>query len=296
MTENFDVDCDFDFSLPVQASAPQQTQQQQKQTKAQQAKEQTQLLKEIKNTASKLSPEDVKKKTELILRITQYEKSSFGEQLKAFGFTFGKALRNLSIDELEEQLLEMQTTLTSDPNSSMVSMCVNGFVGVAENLTQFPAIKQKCNLLGWGASLNANPEFGRTVELLSLQHGGFGNMSPEMKLLFIMSMSGYSVACENIRLDMARQALAQEEAKLKQQQQQQAQPQNTDQFDPSQEITDEMVIDEQKEEVEPPILFEINKSVETEVETKIEDTKTKDEPKPDEIKDDGKKFKLRLKK
>lgn len=206
--ENLNIESDFDFSESVQKEPM---------TAKESKVIEKQVLKEMHQTAKRLSPEEIAEKQKLILKIGRYEKSKhYGEQLKSLGFSFGKSLQSKSIDELKDQLVEMKVSLSSDPNSNMIYTGLTLATGFAEQLTQNPKIKEKVDLMGWTQNLKSNPEFEKVVELLSLEYESLSSLSPEARLMLIMCTSGITVAATNSHISQIRK-MQQEAQKAKEQ-------------------------------------------------------------------------------
>jgi hypothetical protein len=207
MAENFEIASDFNFTDSAQVEAKPMT-----------AKEgklvERQVYKEMASTTKRQSAEEIAQKQKLILKIGRYEKSKhYGEQLKSLGFCFGKSLQSKSMEELEEQLVQMKVSLNNDPNSNMIATGLFLATGFAEQVTQNPKIKDKCDLQGWTANLRSNPEFEKIVDLLSLEYESLSTLSPETRLLLILATSGISVCATNVHISQIRKAQA-EQAKI----------------------------------------------------------------------------------
>lgn len=168
-----------------------------KQTKASMAKELNQTLKEMKKADSRLSNEEIKKKQQLLIQIHKYETSSFGDELKKYGFTFGSGLKSKTIEELEDLLTEIRTTLNSSSDSSILVQGVKMSVGIAEQATQRPSIKPHFDLLGLSQELNSNPEFDKALELVNLEYNLLSEVSPMNRLGLVLVASAGKVYAKN---------------------------------------------------------------------------------------------------
>jgi hypothetical protein len=168
-----------------------------------------QVHREMATSSQRLTAEEIAVKQKLILKIGRYEKSKhYGEQLRSLGFTFGKALQSRSQEELEDQLVQMKASLNSDPNSNLIGTGIFMVTGFAEQMSQNPKIKEKCDLQGWSSNLKANVEFEKIVDLLSLEYESLSSLSPEVRLLLILATSGITVAATNAHISTIRKLQA----------------------------------------------------------------------------------------
>lgn len=205
--ESLEISSDFNFAESAQPQAQPRTAKEEKQIEKV-------VFKEMASSTKRLSAEEIAQKQKLILKIGRYEKSKhYGEQLKSLGFTFGKSLQSKSLEELEDQIVQMKVSLNNDPNSNMIGTGIFMATGFAEQMTQNPKVKERCDLQGWTASLKSNPDFEKIVDLLSLEYESLSTLSPEVRLLLILATSGISVAATNAHISKIRKLQA-EQAKV----------------------------------------------------------------------------------
>jgi hypothetical protein len=172
-------------------------------------------IKEVKEytESKKASPEEVVERQSLLLKLNRYATSNrFSEYLKDMGFDLhAKTLAKKSRDELDELMIEVQTTVNAKSSSNIFLQATVLGANVLEGVTQNPNIKPRIDLSGFTASINEDQELLDAIEAVALEYGSLCMMTPPMKMMYCLLANGARVSAINkvkaqIALQFQRQA------------------------------------------------------------------------------------------
>jgi hypothetical protein len=157
--------------------------------------------KEVKDFVEnkKSSPEEIVERQTLLLKLNRYATSNrFSEYLKDMGFDLhAKALSKKSKDELEELMIEIQTTVNAKSSSNIFLQGTLLGANVLENITQNPNIKPKLDLAGFSASIAEDQDLLDAIEAVALEYGSLCMMSPPVKVMYCLLANGARVSATN---------------------------------------------------------------------------------------------------
>ena len=142
------------------------------------------LLKKIGN---RMTEEEIKKKTELIIQISRFRDSSrFASFLTSLGFNLAPThLKSLDISELEDLLIELKNSIQNKNGSKVLDEGYFMVLGMLETVSKHPRFNQYCDLQGLSSNARQSDELLDTLECLNLMYCDLGSLSPEKKLLFL---------------------------------------------------------------------------------------------------------------
>ena len=141
----------------------------------------------LKKIGNRLSPEEIKRKSELIIQISRFRDSSrFSNFLNGLGFNLSPThLKTMEISELEDLITELKSSIQNKNGSKVLDEAYFMVLGMAENISKHPKFKNYLDLNGLSQNARQSDELLDTLECLSLMYGDLGSLSPEKKLLFL---------------------------------------------------------------------------------------------------------------
>lgn len=141
----------------------------------------------LKKIGNRLSPEEIKRKSELIIQISRFRDSSrFSNFLNSLGFNLNPThLKTLDISELEDLIVELKSAIQNKNGSKVLDEAYFMVLGMCENISKHPKFKNYLDLNGLSQNARQSDELLDTLECLSLMYGDLGSLTPEKKLLFL---------------------------------------------------------------------------------------------------------------
>ena len=129
-----------------------------------------------------------KEKLVLIKKCQSY-KIMFKNELKTF-----KIKKNATAEELNNAIDEMQNIIECTSTDEFITEGILQSLKLVEGVT---ANYKNYNLSGLSDMLKLNPEFKSLCKQLYLKYGSFTNISPEYKMIFLVSTTAYIVKNKN---------------------------------------------------------------------------------------------------
>jgi hypothetical protein len=179
-------------------------------------KEKDKAFEELKKAAGidgkkKFTPEEIAKRQELVLKLTAMgSHPRFEEWFKKNDFALeGKALRDKTIEELEELLIRAKQTMRMKTRPVWMYEAALGVTGIVEGMAMsYPKIRDQFDITGLREVLSKSDEFQDILAEIELDYTSISNMPPETILLMTVGKTAMAVAGINKFVKRQRASLA----------------------------------------------------------------------------------------
>jgi len=135
-------------------------------------------------------------------KILRY-KVSFGQYLLAYDYKIND-LDNLSIDELEQLLMEIEICVSSRTSGNMIQSYYLGAVSMTERVAPILGM----NLQGLSQVLTENAQIKETLDELSIKYDVVHYTKPEVRLAYLTLQSIMAVNSINKKKEKTQQVLS----------------------------------------------------------------------------------------
>lgn len=182
--ENLNIGGDFKLDEVLEEKETNDFRPQVKKASGHELAESKKLLKKIGN---RMSEEEIKRKSELIIQISRFRDSSrFSSFLNSLGFNLSPThLKSLDINELEDLIVELKASIQNKNGSKVLDEGYFMILSMLETITKHPRFNAYIDLNGLSQNARQSDELLDTLECLSLTYSDLGSLSPEKKLLFL---------------------------------------------------------------------------------------------------------------
>lgn len=170
------------------------------------ASEERRMIKEF--AKNKKSPDEIQKHQEFILMISRYGTSErFAKYLKESGFVLANSkLKKMSMDELEELLERIKTTVSNKNVSDVWSESIMGGLSVGENVITM-TMGNRIKIRGLAELLEKDECFQDLLEEIRLENQNLTYVSPYVRVVYMILTSGAKIHALNTLIDQQNKPL-----------------------------------------------------------------------------------------
>lgn len=170
------------------------------------ANEEMRMIKEF--SKNKKSSDEIQKHQEFILMISRYGTSErFGKYLKESGFVLANSkLKKMSMDELEELLERIKTTVSNKNVSDVWSESIMGGLSVGENVITMTA-GDRIKIRGLVELLEKDECWKDLLEEIRLENQNLTYVSPYVRVAYMILTSGAKIHALNTLIDQQNKPL-----------------------------------------------------------------------------------------
>lgn len=153
------------------------------------------LPKQIPMAKPKPTEEDIKQHQEHVLMLSRYGTSPrFGEYLKGLTFNLDMThLRKMNLQELNETLERVRTSIANKTVSDVWSESVLGAMNVGETVVNMSVLSEYIRINGLCEALQEDDSFLDLLEELKLENQNLAYVSPYVRIAYVILSVGAKV-------------------------------------------------------------------------------------------------------
>jgi hypothetical protein len=199
-------------------------------------------MKEVVKEITRPDDEQLKHHQNLVIMLSRYGSSKrFGTFLKEMSFDLSvNKLKKLDVNELEELLVRVKTSVNQKNVSNFWEELVLGLVQTGEVLTVSTSLGKRFKIQGLHDVLKNDPNFLDILEQIQLDHQNLTYASPETRLIYCVVTS--AMKCHSVNSMMEKRLKMYEKDETAEDQVDKQPPVNND----------DLPLDESKEKSSPP--------------------------------------------